>query len=170
MRTVQSGILISLLIFMFVLSACNTNTQDVQSVDLRTNTPKQSIQQQPEQFVKLLFLTSDKYYYEMKETEITKQLNETVNGGSYNIVRVQTYYSSGFLTSVRIDYIPDTSGEGNALRLKLIQSEKYYYESKDEDIKKKLNEALISIKETVKINTVFDSGYLIAAEVWYLEK
>lgn len=117
----------------------------------------------------IVLVTSDQYYLVEKQQEVASQLDELINAGSYDITEVQTYYSDGYLTAARVTYVPEVEGDGNKLRVKFIQSDKYYVNEKDQDVKKGLEEALAST-DVLKVNTIFQNGYLLAAEVWYLEK
>lgn len=121
--------------------------------------------------IRLLPITSEKYYFADKEKEIRARLETEVNGGQRNIVAVKTSYSSGYLTSGEITYDASDTGAGNNLRVLFIYSDKYYWDDKMKEVQPKLNEIVNSGKyDVVKIQTVYTSGRLLAAEVYYRSK
>lgn len=121
--------------------------------------------------IRLLTITSEKYYFADKEKEIRARLGAEINGGQRNIVAVKTSYSSGYLTSSEITYDASSTGVGNNLRVLFIYSDKYYWNNRMKEVQARLNEIVDSGKyDVVKIQTVYTDGYLLAAEVYYRSK
>ena len=121
--------------------------------------------------IRLLSITSNKYYFDQKQNELRPKLEATVNGGEYNITSVKTSYSSGYLTAAEVTYDASGRGDGNNLRVLFIQSDKHYWDQKAADIKPRLDAMVNSGKyDVAKIQTTYAKGYLLAAEVYYREK
>lgn len=121
--------------------------------------------------IRLLPITSEKYYFYEKEKEIRARLEGEINGGKRNIVAVKTSYSSGYLTSGEIIYDISDSGEGSNLRVLFIYSDKHYWDEKMKEVQPRLNEIVNSGKYDIcKIQTVYARGHLLAAEVYYRSK
>lgn len=111
------------------------------------------------------------YGYEEKEREVRARLEAEINGGQRNIVAVKTSYSSGYLLDGEITYDAGGAGEGNNLRVLFVYSGKFYWHEKMKEIESRLNEIMDSGKyDVVKIRKVYTSGYMVAAEVYYLSK
>lgn len=113
--------------------------------------------------------TSPKYYFDEKQKEVTQILSNFVNSGDNDVVSVKTSYSNGYLTAGQADYAQEKQGKGNKIRINLVQSGEYYWDNRDKDVKKKLNDVLKNTQNVHKVNTIFGNGYLLAAEVWYFE-
>jgi len=121
--------------------------------------------------LRLLSITSTKYYFNEKQNEVRPKLEAAVNGGKYNIASVKTSYSSGYLTAAEVAYNASGRGSGNGLRVLFIQSNKHYWNEKATDVKPRLDAIVNSGKyDIVKIQTTYAQGYLLAAEVYYQEK
>lgn len=121
--------------------------------------------------MRLLSITSGKYYFNQKQNEIRPKLETTVNGGEYNITAVKTSYSSGYLTAAEVTYDASGRGDGNNMRVMFLQSDRDYWDDKAAEIKPRLDAVVNSGKyDVVKINTTYAKGCLLAAEVYYREK
>ena len=112
--------------------------------------------------------TSDKYYFEKVQADVAPKLTSFINSGDHNITEVDLSYSDNYLTSAVVYYDPNTTGEGNQLRLKLISSDKYYYEQIQPDVQKQLDAVQQTGLNIYKVQIVQDQGYTVAAVVWYL--
>lgn len=117
--------------------------------------------------LKVLSLTSPRYYFEDKQSDVSNVLVATLGMGNVNVVSVQTSYSDAYLTAAQITY-QETSGEGNRIRLIMITSDKMFLGDKQDQVKKKFdlvtNDPTLKI---VKVQTIYDSGYLVAAEIYH---
>ena len=165
MRIRQVALSIALFGLLFIVAGCDENhPESTQTLEVTTQPVSGSS-------IRLLSITSTKYYFNEKQNEVRPKLEATVNGGEYNIASVKTSYSSGYLTAAEITYDASGRGDGNGLRVLFIQSDKYYWNEKAADIKPRLDAMVNSGKyDVVKINTTYVQGYLLAAEVYYREK
>lgn len=120
--------------------------------------------------VNIELFTSKEYYFNEKQAEVTNTINDFVNSGSHNISEIQTSYSDGYLTAGRANYSPDSQGKGNSIRVRFIQSSQYYWGEKNGEVKKELEDLLKNTQNVYKVNTVFQQGYLLAAEIWYYQQ
>jgi hypothetical protein len=123
--------------------------------------------------LRLLSITSDKNYLNLneKQNEISPKLEIIINGSNYNITSVKTSYSSGYLVAAEITYDTSGYGEGNELRVILIQSNKENWDEKADEIRSQLDEVVNSERyDILDINTTCIRGSLRAAEVYYQEK
>lgn len=121
---------------------------------------------------RIITISSERYYLVEKDKDITPKLLNIVNGGKYNIAKVQTNYTDGYLTSAEIYYNtqPPTTA-GNQLRVLVLHSDKYYLQEKDQEIRPKFDKTMNSgLLDIVDVVTVYKSGYLLAAEIYYREK
>ena len=150
---------------LFFVAGCDENYPE------STQTLEVSTQPISGSNLRLLSITSTKYYFNEKQNEVRPKLETAVNGGEYNIASVKTSYSSGYLTAAEVTYDASGRGDGNGLRVLFIQSDKYYWNEKAADIKPRLDAMVNSGKyDVVKIQTTYAQGYLLAAEVYYREK
>jgi hypothetical protein len=154
-----------LLGLLFLVAGCDENyPESTQTLEVSTHPVSGSN-------LRLLSITSPKYYFDKKQNEVRSRLETVVNGGEYNIVSVKTSYSSGYLTAAEVTYDASGRGDGNSLRVLFIHSDKYYWDKKEADIKPRLDAIVNSGKyDVVKIQTTYAKGYLLAAEVYYREK
>lgn len=113
--------------------------------------------------------TSEKHFLNEKQEEIAGDIGVFINSGEHNVTEVQTSYTEGYLTAGRASYSPDTQGRGNNLRVTFIQSSQHFLYEKDGDVKKVLTATLEDAQNVHKVNTIFQEGYLVAAEVWYYQ-
>lgn len=121
--------------------------------------------------VRLFSITSNKRHFNEKQDDVRQGVVMVVNGGHYNVITVKTAYSSGYLTAADIVYTASGRGAGNDVRVRFIQSSECCLERKAADINPRLTEMVNSgTHDIMKINTVYEQGYLIAAEVYYREK
>lgn len=149
-----------------VLVGCNENVPESNQT-LRTTI--EEVVTEPN--IHLLSITSEQYYFANKEKEIRARLEGEINSGQYNIVAVQTSYSSGYLTFGEIAYDVRGIGGGNNLRVLFIYSDKYGRENETEEIQPRLNEIINSGQyRLVEIKMVYEVGHLFAAEVYYHSK
>ena len=54
--------------------------------------------------LRVLFVYSDKFYWYEKMKEVESQLNEIMNSGKYDVVKIQTVYTSGYLLAAEVYY------------------------------------------------------------------
>jgi hypothetical protein len=132
--------------------------------------------------IRLLHIASEKSYcygyyeykwygYEEKEREVRTRFEAEFNSGQRNIVSVKTSYSSGYLLTGEITYDAGGAGEGNNLRVLFVYSDSFYWHDKAKEIESRLNEIMKSGKyDVVKVQKIYSSGYLLAAEVYYRTK
>ncbi|MFA6430607.1 MAG: hypothetical protein WC229_03235 [Candidatus Paceibacterota bacterium] len=161
----QIGFKFMLFGFLLFIAGCDENLcESMQTLEVSTQ-PVNGTN------LRLLSITSTEFYVNKKQNEICDKLKTAVNGGEYNITSVKTSYSSGYLTAAEVTYDASSRGDGNSLRVLFIQSDKYYWNEKTDDIKPKLD-AIVNSGEydVVKIQTTYAQGYLLAAEVYYREK
>lgn len=165
MKINQAVFLVILLGALFFVAGCDMNyPESMQALEIST----QSIHGGD---IRLLSITSTKYYFNEKQNEVRPKFEATVNSGEYNIVSVKTSYSSGYLTAAEVIHDVSDRGDGNNLRVLLIQSDKYYWNEKAADINPRLDAIVNSGKyDIIKIQTTYVQGYLLAAEVYYQEK
>lgn len=117
---------------------------------------------------RLISITSDEHYIDRKEAEVGAGFAETVNGGDYNINTATTSYTNGRLTAAEITYDSSGRGEGNRLRVLLIQSDEHHYYNREVEVKPKVEEVVNSgTYDIEKVHDVYASGYLVAAEIYY---
>jgi hypothetical protein len=57
--------------------------------------------------LRIIFVKSNEKYWNNKDTSIHRQLNEIVNKGKYNILKVQTTYEKGYLIAAEVYYYPE---------------------------------------------------------------
>ncbi|MDD4900910.1 MAG: hypothetical protein PHS62_02230 [Patescibacteria group bacterium] len=165
MKIRQAVFPIALLGLLLFVAGCDKNyPESAQTLEVSTQPVSGSN-------IRLLLITSGKYYFDQKQNELRPKLEATVNGGEYNIISVKTSYSSGYLTAAEVTYNTSGRGDGNNLRVLFIQSDKYHWDQKAADIKPRLDAMVNSGKyDVVKIQTTYAQGYLLAAEVYYREK
>ena len=123
--------------------------------------------------LRVILITSDKYYLSEKEKEVRPKVEDIVNSGEYNVASVKTFYSEGYLASAEVDYNIDIAKDCNnkTLRVIFILSNRYYLSEKEKDVKPQLDEIVNSGKYNIQdVNTTVLKGYLVAAEVYYHEK
>lgn len=117
---------------------------------------------------RIMTILSDKHYYNEKQPEIREKLEQEINSGAKNIQSVKTSYSKGYLTSGEITYNSSGTGDGNSLRVIFIHSGKNYYNEKQPEVKAKMDEIVNGGKYKIaKVQTIYASGYLVAAEIYY---
>jgi hypothetical protein len=122
--------------------------------------------------LKVLLISSNKYYWCDKQQEIIPIFDSAVNSGIYNIVEIKTYYSSSYLTAAEILYTTDSIDCRNnkSLKMILLTSNEYYWSEKDAEIRPKFDKIINSGTYNIKTtNTVILDGYLVAAEIYYYE-
>lgn len=119
--------------------------------------------------VSVELFTSDKHFLNEKQAEVTTDISSFINSGEHNVTEVQTSYTEGYLTAGRASYSPDVPGKGKNLRVTFIQSSQHFLNEKDKDIKGALETTLESAENVYKVNTIFQEGFLMAAEVWYYQ-
>ena len=54
--------------------------------------------------LRVMFITSDKFYGDQKQGEILPKLEATINGGQYDVVKIQTTYDQGYLLAAEVYY------------------------------------------------------------------
>jgi len=54
--------------------------------------------------LRVMFITSDKRYWDQKAAEIKPRLDAMVNSGKYNVVKIQTTYAQGYLLVAEVYY------------------------------------------------------------------
>lgn len=116
---------------------------------------------------RMLSITSDSHYFAAKQEDILPKLNATVNSGKYNIIYVKTFYSVEYLTAAEIAYNASGRGEGNNIRLMIIQSDEHFWERMAPIIRSRLEEVVNSHRYNIlKVNMVYVEGNLVVAEVY----
>lgn len=122
--------------------------------------------------LRLISITTEEYYLDKKEAEVTPRLEAVVNFGEYNVFSMKTSYTNGRLVGADVTYDASGPGLSNDLRVKLFQSGEYYLDKRSAEVQSLLDEFLASGRldgfKVLKVNTVRQKGYLLAAEVWYL--
>ena len=120
--------------------------------------------------LRMIMLNSDRHYFEDKQREVRPALEVMINSGEYNIVSIDTKYSSGYLTSATVTYNASKKGLGNDLRVTFVHSGRYYWRDKSAEIKPQLDRLISSgAYGVVKVNTVQSDGYILAAELYHRE-
>jgi len=166
MKIRQAVFLVALLGLLLFFAGCSTN-----SYPESTQTFEVGAQPVNGSGIRILSITSDRYYFDDMQDEVRPRFETMVNGGQYNIISVKTSYSSGYLTAAEITYNADSRGEGNNLRVLFIQSDKGTWDQKSADIKPRLDAVVNSGKyDIVKIQTTYQRGYLLAVEVYYQQQ
>ncbi len=119
--------------------------------------------------LRMVWITSTKYYYESKQTEVRAKLENLLNGGEYNVVSVKTSYTEGYLTGAEVIYNPSSiCGDGNRLRILFVHNTYFYFSAKQKDVKLNLYEIVNGGEyDIVRIQTIYVKGYLVAAEIYY---
>jgi hypothetical protein len=121
--------------------------------------------------LRLLSIGSAKCCFKNQEKEVCAKFETAINGGKYNIISIKTFYSGVYFTAAEITYDVSRCGDGNDLRVLLIQSDKNYYDEANDVIEPQLVTIINSGKyDVVKIQGVRIEGYLIAAEVYYRQR
>lgn len=157
-------VLFSILFFVVIVAVCLKNHSESTQTLVVSTLPISGSNM-------LLSITSTKYNFDVQESEVRQRLETTINGGEYNITSVKTSYSSGYLTAAEVLYDASGRGDGNNMRVVFIHSDMYNFDMKAADIKPRLEEVVNSGKyDIVKIDTTYEGGYLLAAEVYYREK
>ncbi|MDO8593372.1 MAG: hypothetical protein Q7R59_00535 [bacterium] len=54
--------------------------------------------------LRVVFITSDRRYWDQKAAEIKPRLDAMVNGGKYDVVKIQTTYAQGYLLVAEVYY------------------------------------------------------------------
>lgn len=54
--------------------------------------------------LRVLFIHSDKYYWDQKAADIKPRLDAIVNSGKYDVVKIQTTYTKGYLLAAEVYY------------------------------------------------------------------
>ena len=54
--------------------------------------------------LRVMFITSDKRYWDQKSAEIKPKLDAVVNSGKYDVVKIQTTYAQGYLLVAEVYY------------------------------------------------------------------
>jgi hypothetical protein len=152
-------VLLALVIVALLAAGCNDHEETSQTFEVApaagTNT-------------RMMTIASDLYYWDDQAEEVTQELDELVNSGAYNILYVKTSYSDEYMTSAEIGYDISGPGRGNSLRVLLIKSDKYYYDDQEKEVQAELEKVVNSGAYNIaKIQTVYISDHLIAAEVYY---
>ncbi len=154
-----------------LLAACGTSEQSI-TTDAGKSKPGQdfgvTIETAPGRTRVELF-TSEAYFLDKKQEQVTSGISDFINSGEHNVTEVQTSYTDGFLTAGRASYSPDTQGRGSNLRVTFIQSSQHFLDKKDGEVKKMLATALEDAQNVHKVNTIFQQGFLVSAEVWYYQ-
>jgi len=147
------------------LTGCisDSNEQNVEEVvTTNFNTTNSSVST-----ISTIILTSDEYYLDTKQKEISQELMTKINSGELDITKVQTFYYKGYLVGSQIDYITK-SNKGSKLRVKLILSDEYYLDTKQKEISQNFAESQNNT-DIFQTQTIYRKGYLVAAEIWYLQ-
>ncbi len=111
---------------------------------------------------KTILIASDRADRQERQIEIKEKLEQQVNGGSLNIIRVRTSYFRGFLNSARISYNSTGPGKGNAIRAIILLNND---EERDEKMKEIVENKNFDIAELHRPNNYED-----AAVVYYTIK
>jgi len=54
--------------------------------------------------IRVMFIQSDKYYWDRKAADIKPRLDAVVNSGKYDIVKINTTYAQGYLLAAEVYY------------------------------------------------------------------
>ena len=54
--------------------------------------------------LRVLFIQSDKHYWDQKAADIKPRLDAVVNSGKYDVVKIQTTYAKGYLLAAEVYY------------------------------------------------------------------
>ena len=54
--------------------------------------------------LRVIFITSDKHYWDQRAAEIKPKLDAMVNSGKYDVVKIQTTYAKGYLLAAEVYY------------------------------------------------------------------
>jgi len=153
-------VLLFLIIFALVCAGCGDTVQNTQTFEFVTASAGAD--------TRFIPITSGEYYYDKKEAEVSAGFAETVNGGNYNVNTITTSYSNGRLTAAEITYDSSSRGEGNRLRVLLVQSDEYYYYKREAEVRPKVEEIVNSgAYDIEKVHNIYVEGRLIAAEIYY---
>ena len=118
--------------------------------------------------MRVMAIKNNKFFLDEKQEKVKAKIEDLVNGGKYNVVSVKTFYSKEHLTSALVTYNIDKNYNGPGLRVIFISSDKDYWDQKEKEVKPKLHSIVNSGEYDIKdIKTIFLSGYLVSAEVYY---
>lgn len=145
-----------IIVFVFLLNACTEDS--VQYVKLANLNAGEKVQ--------IIFLTVEKEVGTTREEEILKKISAEI-AGKKKIIAVKTVYKRGFLFSAEIIYV--FSEQESGLKIKYLTSSAKNFSQREKEIKSLVEGILEEIFELVAIQSVYQNGYLIAAEIYYKE-
>jgi len=99
-----------------------------------------------------------------KDGDIRSKLKTIINSGKYNIVSVETIYSSSHLKAAEIAYNSSVRGNGNNMRILLLQQEDAT------SFKSVFNDTFGGGKhEIIATNIIYKNNHLLSAEIYYYQ-
>ena len=126
--------------------------------------------------IRITTITSEKRWLVDRQEHITKQLEQMINSGKYNVVSINTTYTYGYLDCAVVNYNQVEDGEGRNLRVKLLHGQCTGESTRNwaaiqTSIELELDTFVNSGKYNIDdIKKILRSGKIVAAEVYYYEE
>lgn len=106
-------------------------------------------------------ITSEKFGVDEQQEEIKEKLENLINNGSLNIIKVQATYYRGNLDSAKISYNSTGPGEGNLLRAIILLNNDSEREEKIKEISGSKKYHILQLHKPTRYEDVAEIYYTV---------